>query len=203
MLARENVVQPMAAHECAQTAAMLARAFRDNPGMVAVLKGDGAARRAESLSAILLGFVAATHRYGSVEVVKRGESVVAAALAFPPGRFPPPLGFELATAWAVARGRLARAHRFARWDHEVRRRHLRAPHFYLWFLGVEPERQGQGLGSQLLRSLSSKADAVRMPCFLETDREKNVGLYQHHGYRITSHDPLPGIGTRVWWMQRG
>ena len=42
MLARENVVQPMAAHECAQTAAMLARAFRDNPGMVAVLKGDGA-----------------------------------------------------------------------------------------------------------------------------------------------------------------
>ena len=95
MLARENVVQPMAAHECAQTAAMLARAFRDNPGMVAVLKGDGAARRAESLSAILLGFVAATHRYGSVEVVKRGESVVAAALAFPPGRFPPPLGFEL------------------------------------------------------------------------------------------------------------
>lgn len=193
----------MAAQECAQTAAMLARAFRDNPGVIALLNGDGAARRALALSMIMPGFVAATHRYGSVEVVKQGESVVAASLAFAPGRFPPPIGFELATAWAVARGRLARAHRFARWDHEVRRRHLRAPHFYLWFLGVEPERQGQGLGSELLRSLSRRADAARMPCFLETDREKNVGLYQNHGYRITRQDALPGIGTCVWWMQRG
>jgi ribosomal protein S18 acetylase RimI-like enzyme len=203
MLAREAVAQPMAAHECAQTAAMLARAFRDNPGMVAVLNGDDASRRARARSPILLGFVAASHRYGTVEIVKQGEAVVAASLSFAPGRFPPPMGFELATAWAVARGRLARAHRFARWDHEVRRKHLRAPHFYLWFLGVEPERQGQGLGSELLRSLSSRADAAGLPCFLETDKQRNVGLYQNHGYRITSHDALPGIGTRVWWMQRG
>jgi len=189
--------------ESAQTAAMLARAFRDNPGMLAVLKGDDAATRARALSTIMLGFVTAAHRYGSVEVVKSDGSVVAASLAFPPGGYPPPLRFELATAWAVVRGRLARAHRFARWDHEVRRRHPRTQHFYLWFLGVEPARQGQGLGSSLLRSLNSKADAARMPCYLETDKEKNVALYQRHGYRITRDEVLPGVDARVWSMQRG
>jgi ribosomal protein S18 acetylase RimI-like enzyme len=80
--------------------------------------------------------------------------------------------------------------------------HPRYPHWYLWFLGVEPERQGRGLGSELLRLLSAKAEADRVPCYLETDKPSSVKLYEHHGYRVQSEVVLPKVDLRLWLMKR-
>jgi ribosomal protein S18 acetylase RimI-like enzyme len=67
---------------------------------------------------------------------------------------------------------------------------------------VEPARQGQGLGSTLLESLSTKAQADEVPCYLETDKPSSVKLYERHGYRVESEVVLPKIELRLWLMKR-
>lgn len=81
-------------------------------------------------------------------------------------------------------------------------RHAPDKHWYLYFLGVDPARQGQGIGSCLLREVLPQADRQRIPCYLETSAERNVGFYQKHGFRVLSEAVLFDDGPRMWFMRR-
>jgi ribosomal protein S18 acetylase RimI-like enzyme len=72
------------------------------------------------------------------------------------------------------------------------------PHDYLWFLGVTPEAQGHGLGSRLIRAHTAELDARGRPSFLETATERNVPLYQRHGYKVIS-EYRPGPDAPLCW----
>lgn len=50
------------------------------------------------------------------------------------------------------------------------------PHWYLMAIGVDPQYQGKGYASRLIRGMLTRIDEEGMPCYLET--EKNVALYQ-------------------------
>ncbi len=76
------------------------------------------------------------------------------------------------------------------------------PHWYLTALGVEPQRQGQGLGGALMQPILARADAQGLPCYLETHRPGNVQLYQRHGFQICCHTEVPGHPVPVWAMLR-
>ena len=59
------------------------------------------------------------------------------------------------------------------------------------------------LGQALLRRLAERADADRLPCYLETDRERNVRLYEGAGFRVVTDDIVPtNPGIRLWTMRR-
>ena len=199
-----TMVQPLERSDRDEAAGVLARAFRDNPGIIAALKGDSPETRLRLLGPCLESFVESTLRYGVGEVVKDGSRIVAVSLSFAPDRFPPPFWATIVQARGPIRAGLRRALRFARIDQEMRKRHPHYRHWYLWFLGAEPQRQGQGLGSKLLRSLSAKAEADGVACYLETDKATNVKIYEHHGYVLESEDVLlPGkIDLRMWFMRR-
>ncbi|WP_092531325.1 ribosomal protein S18-alanine N-acetyltransferase [Amycolatopsis arida] len=51
-------------------------------------------------------------------------------------------------------------------------------------IGVDPEFQGRGVGTLLLRALLARADELRAPVFLEvrTDNERAIRLYERHGF---------------------
>jgi ribosomal protein S18 acetylase RimI-like enzyme len=143
-----------------EAAGVLARAFRDNPAIIAALKGDDPETRLRLLGPCMQSFVESTLRYGVAEVVKDGGRIVAVSLSFAPDRFPPPFWATIVQARGPVRAGLGRALRFLRIDQEMRKRHPHYRHWYLWFLGADPQRQGQGFGSKLLRSLSGKAEAI-------------------------------------------
>jgi ribosomal protein S18 acetylase RimI-like enzyme len=75
---------------------------------------------------------------------------------------------------------------------------LERPHEYLWFLGVARAAQGHGLGSRLLRAHTAELDARGRPSFLETATERNVPLYQRHGYQIIG-EYRPGPEAPLCW----
>jgi ribosomal protein S18 acetylase RimI-like enzyme len=75
-------------------------------------------------------------------------------------------------------------------------------HLYLQFLGVEPTRQGLGLGSTLIRPMLARADAESLPCYLETSDARNVPLYQSHGFTITVEEVEPNSAIRGWGFLR-
>jgi GNAT superfamily N-acetyltransferase len=56
------------------------------------------------------------------------------------------------------------------------------PHYYLWFLGVDPARQGHGVGGALLGALLAHYDRAGVPTYLENSNPKNHRFYESHGY---------------------
>jgi len=164
--------------------------------------GTTATERLRALEPCMHGFIASVLRYGVAEVVKDRDRITGVALSLPPGGFPAPLLATLIQAKGPLLAGPRVALRFARINSDMLKRHPHYRHWYLWFLGVEPECQGQGVGTLLLRSLSSKAEADRVPCYLETDRLQNVKLYERHGYRVEAEEVMPRFDFRMWFMKR-
>jgi ribosomal protein S18 acetylase RimI-like enzyme len=62
--------------------------------------------------------------------------------------------------------------------------HPTEPHWYLPLIGIDPARQGQGLGSALMRHALQRCDADKVPAYLESSNPRNIPLYQRHGFQI-------------------
>ena len=58
------------------------------------------------------------------------------------------------------------------------------PIYYLWFIGVSPEFQGQGIGEKLMREIIADADQMKRPIYLETSTLKNIPWYQKFGFEV-------------------
>jgi ribosomal protein S18 acetylase RimI-like enzyme len=73
----------------------------------------------------------------------------------------------------------------------MRRRHAPMPHWFLGPIGVNPESQGQGFASKLMRPMLARADAQDVPVFLDTNSEFNISLYEHFGFRVMERADMP------------
>lgn len=61
---------------------------------------------------------------------------------------------------------------------------VEGPHWYLMTVGTRTERQGQGLGSQLVELGTSRADDAGVACYLETGTDSNIAFYRKRGFEI-------------------
>jgi GNAT superfamily N-acetyltransferase len=80
--------------------------------------------------------------------------------------------------------------------------HPKDLHWYLSVLGVDPRRQGEGLGGRLLDHVLDRLDHEGIPAYLETDKERNLAWYARRRFELreTLH-PVRG-GPPVWTMWR-
>lgn len=62
------------------------------------------------------------------------------------------------------------------------RHHPAEPHWYLPLIGVDPLRQGAGVGSALMRHALAVCDRDGLPAYLESTNPRNVPLYERHGF---------------------
>jgi ribosomal protein S18 acetylase RimI-like enzyme len=74
------------------------------------------------------------------------------------------------------------------------------PHAHLQFLGIASAAQGQGVGSALLKETLAPLDRAQTVAYLEASTERNVALYQRHGFEVTGEFELPGL--HFWCMTR-
>jgi ribosomal protein S18 acetylase RimI-like enzyme len=144
-------------------------------------------------------------KYG--EVYMSSEKLEGVAAWLPPGKAP--FG-----GWQIVRsvplGILARFGRqgagrmwsYGRFVDSLHRTLVPYPHWYLQIIGVDPSYQGQGFSSRLLRPVLERIDRERMPCFLETNNEKNVAIYRRFGFEVVSEDKLPGTQVTAFAMLR-
>ena len=77
-----------------------------------------------------------------------------------------------------------------------------ASHWYHSARGVEPDRQGEGIGSAHLAPVLAEADASAVPCYLETAVGRNVLLYERHGFDVVEELVLPATDVHGWLMRR-
>jgi ribosomal protein S18 acetylase RimI-like enzyme len=86
---------------------------------------------------------------------------------------------------------------------QVEALHPKTPeHWYLGYLGTRCDAQGQGIGSAMLREVLQNADATGVPAYLESSNERNLTLYQRHGFRIVGELRALDRGPTIWRMWR-
>jgi GNAT superfamily N-acetyltransferase len=85
---------------------------------------------------------------------------------------------------------------------ELHKKAVPPEHWYLMILGVDPPRQGQGVGGALIQPVLARADAAKVPCYLETMKTRNVPFYRKHGFDVVVEDDTPDGGLHFWTMRR-
>jgi ribosomal protein S18 acetylase RimI-like enzyme len=183
--------------EVPQLAAMLARAFHDDPVTAWFMRSES---RRPKYAERFFGWQ--LHRLMGQEHVYAANDGSAAALWALPGQWResswqalrlfvalvPALGGHLPTA--------------ARGVERVEKRHPVEPHLYLAVLGTDPPAQGRGICSALLRPGLELCDREGLPAYLESSKESNVAFYGRFGFRVTEEVRMPGNGPAVWLMWR-
>ncbi len=67
---------------------------------------------------------------------------------------------------------------------------------------MQPDDQGRGIGSALLRPVLTRCDREGVPAYLEASSERNRALYARHGFEVVERIELPGGGPPMWRMWR-
>lgn len=85
---------------------------------------------------------------------------------------------------------------------EHRQRHASSVHYYLSAIGVEPDRQGEGIGPALMRPVLERCDRDEIVAYLETAVARNALLYERLGFDLVEEIDLPKTDVHGWLMLR-
>jgi len=184
-------------------AAVLARAFARDP-YHRFLAGDAPERNQrmrDGWSALL------RHSSNRLSDTWTTDSRAGVAVWHPPGYDGPSFLDSLRLLPSVARlagsWRRLRAISRAVSALEARRRgHVARPHYYLSVLGVDPDRQGEGIGTALLEPTLAAADHAGVPAYAESAIARSVLLYERLGFEVVEELTLPGTDIHGWLMVR-
>lgn len=58
------------------------------------------------------------------------------------------------------------------------------PHWYLTFVGVDPNMQSKGVGHALMSYSAARCDQEGVLAYLESTNPRNVSLYERHGFEL-------------------
>jgi len=148
-------------------------------------------------------------KYG--QVYAPSLEIEGAALWLPSGRSAMTLWRMLRTSslWSMLKmmfkigfGRMKKMSRIGGFLDKAHKRLAPFEHCYLQTLGVDPEHQGNGYASKLLRPMFNRLDEERMPCYLDTLMEKNAAMYEHLGFKVLEKADIPDTGITAWGMLR-
>ena len=68
---------------------------------------------------------------------------------------------------------------------QMEQSHPEEPHWYLAIIGVEPNAQRRGLGTDLMRHAVARCDQEGALAYLESSNPRNISLYLRHGFEVT------------------
>lgn len=84
----------------------------------------------------------------------------------------------------------------------IKKFHPKENYIYLWFLGVNPDYQGKGIGSKLLEELLEISGKKGLSVYLETSNPLNLEFYKKFGFNIYHEWNSEFIGFPIWFMRK-
>ncbi|OEY67670.1 GNAT family N-acetyltransferase [Marinobacter sp. X15-166B] len=191
-------IQPLSRTDLTRAATLCARAMRDNPLHLAVFGGPDT-RRQQRLQRLLAGLLGYILRKGDLLGAYRNGTLVGVLGLLPPGRCRPTwrdLPRLLPTL--LTSNTPAGSLRTAIWLNTWRRHDPGTPHWHLGPLAVEPDWQGQYVGTRLMDYACNRAADACL--YLETDTPANVRFYQRFGFSVLATPVI--LTTPSWLMVR-
>ena len=203
MVINSNSLVRLTKAQVKPVAEIMARAFQDYP-LMAYFFPDESARK-NKLPHVFQHMI----RYGILygEVYATSQNLEGVAVWLRSEKVHRTLWRNIRSSnWSVlfkgARRNISRERHFGDYAASMQKRHAPFPHLYLQIIGVDPVHQGKGYASVLLRAMFAKIDEERLPCYIMTQIEKNVSIYQHHGFRVMEESTFPGSDVITWAMLR-
>jgi ribosomal protein S18 acetylase RimI-like enzyme len=175
----------------------LARAFFDDPIFRWALPDDE--RRGRQLAPFFSLFVETLFSYDEIYA---NEDLSSAALWVPPGEKPTPEDLEQEFGERMEEIAGVDVDRLFQVSKVIEEHHPPGSYYFLQFMGVDPERQGQGIGSALLRLVLERCDREQQWAYLDATSERNKRLYERHGFEAEAEYGPEG-GPPLWPMWRG
>jgi GNAT superfamily N-acetyltransferase len=177
-----------------ELAAVLSRAFANEPPFTWVQPDDELRGRAQL--AMFLGalrYIYPVER--GTEVLLGNGAILGGAIWAPPGSWKAPPWQELRAIPGLFRALGIRhfreyAQRGRAVEDALHRAHPSDPHWYLAMLGTDPQAQGKGVGSALLRSGLERCDREGEHAYLECLKHL-VPYYGRFGFEITGGIEMP------------
>jgi len=102
----------------------------------------------------------------------------------------------------VGRDAVARMTRVAQHNDALRRRSVAGDHLFLSVLAVDPDHQGQGHATRLLRPTLARLDDDRLAGYLELTEPDLIAFYRRFGFAEGAPSTVPGTKLTVWPMVR-
>ena len=190
-----------------ELAAVLSQAFADEPPLTWVQPDDALRARVQpAMFHAALRYIYPVER-GTEVLLERG-AILGAAIWAPPGSWRAPPWQQLRAIPGLIRALGIRhfrqyAQRGKAVEDALHRAHPSDPHWYLATLGTDPQAQGEGVGSALVRSGVERCDREGEPAYLEC-LEPLVLYYERFGFEITGEIEMPeDVPDQVsMWRQR-
>ncbi len=194
------LIRELRVNEIGTAAAVLSRGMRDNPLHERVFGADPDHREA-ALRRLFTALLAQDQRKGAVLGAFSADALVGVCAMVPPGRCQPVLRERMTLLGALSRdnspGRVLAA---MQWSSCWARQDLHAPHWHLGPVGVERDRQGQGIGTVLLTAVADLIDSHHGLAYLETDKSVNLPFYTRFGFEVTAESTV--LGVPCWFLVR-
>jgi hypothetical protein len=84
-------------------------------------------------------------------------------------------------------------------ESKIKKLHPTEPMYYLWFIGVDNNKQNKGVGSRLLEDVIQQASLKNRTTYLETSTLKNIPWYEKFGFKVYNELDL---GYRLYFLRR-
>ncbi len=183
-----------------QAAGVLARAFIDDPLVMAICPAPVAERQRRMWwsfrVAVRSHILAGQPAWNIAGPNAAAAGVILVTRSRPRMQARPDLAFELR---GLAHFGLAASVRGFRAAQTIAAQAPPQPFTYLRTLGVDPQWQGRGLGARLVDWVV-RAAPPGPPIYLETAKEGNLGFYARHGFVCVGD--FPCLGVPVWRLIR-
>lgn len=175
---------------------ILSNAFDDNKSVNYIIQQD--VKRKQRISNLMAYSFDLCHSFGDVFM---SEDKKGCALILLPDKKKTTLrSVFLDTKLAVSAIGLANIKKAMDREAAINKIHPDGIIYYLWFIGVDPTDQGNGVGSKLLESVIQEGLSQKRTICLETSTTKNLPWYEKHGFN-TYRDL--DFGYKLYCMKRG
>ena len=74
--------------------------------------------------------------------------------------------------------------------------------WYLYSLTVHPDWQHKGLASKVMQPMLEFFDATGQSCYLETNKDSNIAMYEHFGFQLMEKGVIPQTNIAHYAMRR-
>lgn len=190
-------IRRLDAHETPQASPVIAEAMMVEPGYAAVLPDEEMRRRV--LVSRMHHSIETAMSHDAVFVATNEETgkILGVAIWGAPGSYPPADDDETPTYLKNIDPEIVEG--LQAYDDNCSTHFPDEPVWYLKLLGVDPDGQGKGIGSMLLRESLKTLDEDGLPAYLETGTRRNVRFYERFGFEVREAEVQLAPGSTPHW----